>query len=109
MDSDGENKRQLTSRNMWEEYIVYLVNKVNKITYLRSVLIVCLILISCNDNSFKDDNGNGITPGPVYPEIDQYPSWSPDSNEIVFSRKSDESVLLWIIEKDGSNLRRLTY
>jgi len=39
------------------------------------------------------------------------PSWSPDSQRIVFSKpNSDESkVVLWIINRDGSGLQEIAF
>jgi Tol biopolymer transport system component len=39
------------------------------------------------------------------------PSWSPDSQRIVFSKPNpDESkVVLWIMNKDGSGLEQITF
>jgi TolB protein len=39
------------------------------------------------------------------------PSWSPDSQIIVFSKptQNEEKVVLWIINKDGSGLKQITF
>lgn len=68
--------------------------KVRKMTYLRSVLILCLVLISCEKNPF--DNGNGVEPpSPVYPEIDQSPAWSPDGSVIAYYHNGTTKVHPW--------------
>ncbi len=36
------------------------------------------------------------------------PAWSPNSQELVFSKEINDKILLWIIGVDGSNLRLLT-
>jgi len=78
-------------------------------------LILFLVLISCEKNPFG--NGNGVKPpSPVYPDIDQYPSWSPDGNVIVYyhtgitsvgeyglSHVELDSVGLWFISPAGDN------
>ena len=62
--------------------------------YLRSVLILCLVLISCEKNPF--DNGNGVEPpSPVYPEIDQSPAWSPDGSVIAYYHNGTTKVHPW--------------
>lgn len=117
MDADGKNKSQLTFSNKLGQSIVNLINKVKKITYLRSVLIMCLVLISYEKNPFE--NGNGVEPpSPVYPEIDQSPAWSPDGSVIVYHHNGTttvnpsgsyhvepDSVGLWFISPAGDNKR----
>ena len=82
--------------------------------YLTHIFIMLLVFISCNDNPLRDDNGNGITPGPVFPDIDQAPAWSPDGSVIVYyhtgitrvgeygnSHVNLDSVGLWYISPEG--------
>jgi Tol biopolymer transport system component len=40
----------------------------------------------------------------------QEPAWGPNSEGIVFSRPASESdyTALWIVNRDGSNLRQIT-
>jgi TolB protein len=41
----------------------------------------------------------------------QTPSWSPDSERIVFCKptQNEEKVVLWVINKDGSGLKQITF
>jgi len=81
-------------------------------------LFLLLMLPFCGKNPVDDDNGNGITPMPVYPDIDQYPAWSPDGSVIVYyhtgiisvseyglSHVERDSVGLWFISPTGDNRR----
>lgn len=84
------------------------------------ILLAALAMgVSFCGKSPVDDDGNGITPGPVYPDIDQYPSWSPDGNVIVYyhtgitsvseyggSHVEPDSVGLWFISPAGDNKRQ---
>ena len=36
------------------------------------------------------------------------PAWSPDGEKIVYARKSDKGLDLWLISSDGKNARALT-
>lgn len=36
------------------------------------------------------------------------PTWSPDGREILFASDQAEGIQLWVVEVDGSNLRRVT-
>lgn len=42
-----------------------------------------------------------------HPGKDQYASWSPDGDEIVFSSDRSGKSEIYLMEKDGSNLRKL--
>lgn len=84
-----------------------------KITYLIYVFLVLFVLVSCEKNPF----GNGVAPpSPAYPDIDQYPAWSPDGSTIVYyhtgvtsveasglSHVERDSVGLWFISPTGDN------
>ncbi|MFQ6610087.1 MAG: TolB family protein [Fidelibacterota bacterium] len=97
-----------------------MIKKVKKKPYLIYVLILCFFVISCNISPDEDDNGNGVKPPtPVYPDIDKYPSWSPDGNVIVYyhtgvtsvessglSHVNPDSVGLWFISPTGDNKRQ---
>jgi Tol biopolymer transport system component len=42
------------------------------------------------------------------PQRDGWPSWSPDSTQIVFGSDRGESMQLYVMNVDGSGLRQLT-
>ena len=42
------------------------------------------------------------------PGFDDRPSWSPDSNQIVFGSNRGGSMQLYVMNVDGSGLRQLT-
>ena len=46
-----------------------------------------------------------LTTGPHY---DSEPSWSPDGQQIVFTRDNDASIHLWLVDAEGKNTRQLT-
>ncbi len=43
-----------------------------------------------------------------HPDLDAYPSWSPDGNQIAFFSSRDGNEELYLMESEGQNLRRLT-
>jgi len=85
------------------------------------ILILCLLMVSCNKNPLGEGNGdeNGYTPGTSHPSIDEYPAWSPDGNVIVYYRigtmkvveggdyiVEPDSIGLWFVSPTGDNKRQ---
>ncbi len=54
-------------------------------------------------------DGTGITNISNSRENDRHPAWSPDGTQIVFTSKRDSHSQISIMDKDGSEQRRLTY
>lgn len=40
-------------------------------------------------------------------QVDSHPSWSPDSQSIVFSSNRTRQRQLWVVDRDGNNLRQV--
>ena len=107
-------------KNKLGSLIANVIKKVMEKPYLIYVLILCFFVISCNISPDENDNGNGVKPPtPVYPDIDQYPAWSPDGNVIVYyhtgvtsveasglSHVNRDSVGLGFISPTGDNKRQ---
>ena len=55
-----------------------------------------------------DANGTDIRRLLDGPASDYGPSWTPDSSSIVFSSVRDGFSEIYVVERDGSNLQRLT-
>lgn len=55
-----------------------------------------------------DSDGTNFTRLTTNPTDDSYPSWSPDSERIVFASERDDNWEIYIMDADGSNLIRLT-
>jgi TolB protein len=52
--------------------------------------------------------GNVNVPLVMHPRSDESPSWSPNARKLVFSSTRRGRADLYVIDRDGSNLRRLT-
>lgn len=63
-----------------------------------------LALVGANEQS----GGSRLVPLPDLTEADRQPAWSPDGRRIVFSGEVDGNRDLYVVERDGSGLRRLT-
>jgi Tol biopolymer transport system component len=48
------------------------------------------------------------TPLVTHPRSDEAPSWAPNSRKLVFSSTRRGLADLYVIDRDGSNLRRIT-
>ncbi|HEX3454124.1 MAG TPA: hypothetical protein VHS03_05825 [Gaiellaceae bacterium] len=64
----------------------------------------CKIVVSAPDGT----GSHAITTPPAK-QCDSHPSWSPDGSQIVFSRgQTDVTADLYVVNADGTGLRRLT-
>ncbi len=43
------------------------------------------------------------------PGIDTNPAWSPNGNEIAFTSSRSSSVQIYVVDAEGTNLRRITF
>jgi TolB protein len=55
-----------------------------------------------------DPEGNVNVPLVMHPRSDEAPSWAPNARKLVFSSTRRGRADLYVIDRDGSNLRRLT-
>ncbi len=55
-----------------------------------------------------DADGSNVTRLTDDPEIDRFPSWSPDGSRIAFSTTRDGNSEIYLMDPDGSNPLRLT-
>jgi Tol biopolymer transport system component len=93
-----------------------------KLIHVMTVLLVAVIVIGCDESATMpdDDEGDGgWTIDPVYPEIDEYPAWSPDGETIVYRHYGITSVDsvsgsfhvdydqagIWLVDPDGTDHR----
>ena len=107
MDADGRNVKRLThepdsaySQPVWAPDLSRIA-----FTRLGSETKIAAVLTMSSDGT----NIRRLTPGTVRA---YYPSWFPDGCEIAFTGSSadasDTKTSIYLIEVDGSNLRRLT-
>ncbi len=103
MNADGSNVRQLTNNDVPDLAPVWSPNG-RQIAFAQSY----------NDRrqlAVMNSDGTGlhlITTDENYSR--SHPSWSPDGQQLVFHMVTDKSIKngLFIIDKDGNNLRQLT-
>jgi ABC-type sugar transport system substrate-binding protein len=96
MKADGSDVRQLTTENGsdWPNWS----HDGSKITYS-----------SMDDIYVIDANGSGQSVNLTNsPEKDSQSSWSPDGSQIVWLSGSDKKWNIFVMNADGSNVRRLT-
>jgi TolB protein len=55
-----------------------------------------------------DPEGTVNVPLVTHPRSDESPSWAPNSRKLIFSSTRRGRADLYAIDRDGSNLRRLT-
>lgn len=63
-----------------------------------------LALVGADERS----GGSRLEPLPALTEADRDPAWSPDGGRIVFSGEVEGNRDLYVVDRDGSGLRRLT-
>jgi len=75
-----------------------------------------ILFRSMKENDFTDYDGlylintNGFNPKKIPNSSDiAYASWSPDGKRIVFHAKKNNNSDIYVMDLDGSNLKRLTY
>jgi C4-dicarboxylate-binding protein DctP len=68
-----------------------------------------LVLVNVDGSGFTPLTENRATPGPGHCSCDSDPSFSPDGARVAFVRRlSDVSAALFVVNVDGTGLRRLT-
>ena len=96
IDVDGSNRTQLTDNNAGDRFPVWSPDG-SMIAFRRSNNLFVM----------NADGSNQISLSNV-PPLFFAVSWSPDSEKIVFSDEIDDNREIFVINADGTNLRRLT-
>lgn len=99
MDTAGSGATRLTNNSDEDRHARWSGDGL-KIAWTRVVGSDAKIFLMNSDGTSQQQLVDGL-----------YPSWSPDSREIVFSRLSPDRgrIVLWKIRVDGSGLRQLTF
>lgn len=110
VDSDSSNERQLTDNDTldlspdWSPdgtRAVFWTHQYQDADYQNPALRAMVALI--------DDDGNPIIEPLTGPETDLWdPAWSPDGERILFTGYHDGQSGLYVMDADGSDLRKLT-
>jgi Tol biopolymer transport system component len=98
VDTSGSNNKELTSNNS-------VINRYPSWSPDGSTIAWT------TDNGIELMKADGSNQRQLYGDKASQPSWSPDSREIVFSKfsPSRDKGVLWIINKDGTELHQLTF
>lgn len=101
MDSSGQNPVRITSNNNWDEYPRYSPNE-------QKIIFTQMHEASINYQIYTINiDGTGLT---KLTDTQGYTAdYSPDGERIVFCDSSPGNGRLWIMNKDGSNKKQLTF
>lgn len=101
MDSDGSNIHRITATPEIETYPSWSPDGSH---------IVCRRVLA--DGNWEvvllDERGNFVRNLSNHPAVDGWPVWSPDGSRIVFTSERTGSADLWMVNADGTGLRRIT-
>jgi TolB protein len=106
MDRNGENLRQLMRNSNTEEYGAVWAPNRNTIAYVSTGGAkdeTDIFTLNVDSPRTKPIN---ITKSPHH---DTSPVWSPDGTQILFVSDRDSNKELYIMNSDGSNVRRVTH
>ena len=101
MDVDGGNRTRLTNNTAYDDYPSWSPDGVQ------------IVFVSDRDGNREiyKMRADGKFQAPLTDSIepDTFPAWSPDGSEIVFqSGRSGQGFGIYVMDSDGSNVRRLT-
>ena len=113
MNADGGNLRRLTDNSdkdfspSWSpdgKRIAFMSDRDGQVHARHGWSTYEIYVMDVNGNNQRNLTNN--------PDDDQYPSWSPDGERIVFSSARDEdnpqNSEIYVMDADGSNLQKLT-
>jgi Tol biopolymer transport system component len=106
LDKDGRNLRQITKDADRQNYGAVWAPNGNTIAYVSTG-----DLPSQTDIYTLDLDSAGLTPINITnnPHHNSNPVWSPDGTQILFVSNRDGNHELYIVNSDGSNVRRITH
>ena len=100
MNTDGTQLEKVTSGNY--------IRKPKLSPYGNSIIFFKYVSIFDSEQQTWMINSNGSNIHQVSRHAG-YPDWSPDGEKIVYSDTRLDNRLLWIMNKDGSSKKQLTY
>jgi len=101
MDNNGNNHRKLTD-NTWKESHPAWSPDGKKIMFIEILLRINKEIFTINPDGTEKNN---ITKNEGH---DYFASWSPDSKQIAFQSERDGNTEIYIMNSDGTDVRRLT-
>ncbi len=106
MDKNGKNTRQITNNSETQDYGAVWAPNRNVIAYVSTGGVngeTDILTLNVDSPRAKPIN---ITKSPYH---DTSPVWSPDGTQILFVSNRDSDSELYIMNSDGSNVRRVTH
>ncbi len=103
MDPDGQNVVRLTDRQRNDHVFEWSPDN-SRIVFQSdsdSPGAADIFIVNVDGSDLKDLSS--------HPAVDSDPKWSPDGTHIVFSSDRDENQELYLMEPDGTHLRKLTH
>lgn len=113
MDATGANRRLLYSRRLNRARPVWSPNNVEVVIVLEDRVPPNPLNSNTppfNRNLYIVNVDSGlIRPLTMHPAFDYLPTWSPDGSQVAFVSLRENTFDLYVVNRDGTNLRRLTY
>ncbi len=106
--ADGRNAHNLTAgrTNDWEPAWSPDGHQIAFVSTRDGNAEIYVTNAACENDS---ECGNVVKRLTDNPAVDQYPSWSPDGQEIVFESNRDGSQQIYVMSADGSDVRQITH